>query len=232
MAKLIGNLTKASFLFVLLIGLIFLYAQSFNPSGVFPQDAVDWNKILTGYLVIFALTLIGGLIFARDVIQKLATANYWKSFALKFIPVSIVSIVVLILIKTIVTGTQTLNFLSAISYISLPVLIFHVFVVTQIEEILFGGLIFTVVESKSGKLSANIITIILFSLFHYAKTGGNIAILLTYIPLRAVFNYVRNNGLPLLNRVSPTLFGATPQTQQANAGVHLAWNLFVIGIGR
>jgi membrane protease YdiL (CAAX protease family) len=231
MAKKLGNLTRFSFLLVLIVGYIFLFAQTFSENGLFSQNTENWNKFLSGYLIIFALTLIGSLIFAKETITQLAKADYWKAFISRFLPSAAVSFVILILLKVLIKGPGSIDILSAVSYISLPVLVFHLFVVSQIEEILFGGLMFTALEKKSGKLYANIIVVILFALFHYSKAGGSWAILLTYIPLRLIFNYARNNGLPLLNRVSPRLFGATPQTQQSNAGVHFAWNLFVIGFG-
>ena len=109
------------------------------------------------------------------------------------------------------------------------VVLVNLFVVTQIEELLFGGLIFTSIDKKYGQNAANIITIGLFAIFHYAKTGGNWLIMLTYIPLRYWFNYVRNNGTPYLNNISPTMFGPTPRTQQANSAWHFSWNMFVLG---
>lgn len=228
MAKTFRNLSRFSFLLFLIIGYIFLYVQSFTASGIFPQNTENWNKFLTGYLIIFALTLIAIMIFAKDTLKQLSTATYWRSFVLRFFPAAGVSIVILVLLKGIITGPQSINILHAVSYMSLPVLIFHLFVVSQIEEILFGGLIFTAIEKASGRGWANALTIIMFAFFHYAKAGGSIQILIIYIPLRAIFNYARNNGLPLLNRLSPKLFGATTQTQQCNAGLHFAWNMFVI----
>lgn len=226
----------ASFLLVLIILLIFLYAQSFTPNGLFPENTQKWNQILTGYLVIFAITLTASLIFAKDEVRKLATGNYWKTFILRFIPIAFVSIIFLLLIKALIKGPNAIDISQAINYMPIGVLIFHLFVVTQIEELLFGGLIYKSIYNGSlsngtGKadLYANIGTAVLFSLFHYAKSGGSIVVMATYFPLRLGFNYVRNNGFPGLASINPTLFGPTKQTQQANAGVHFAWNVFIIG---
>ena len=222
-------LTGASFLLVLIGLLIFLYAQSFTPSGIFPKDTTLWNNILTGYLVIFSIAMIGAIAIVPEVVKSLATANYWKSFGLKFIPQAIVGSIILILLQGILRGVHSINIMSAIAYMPISVLLVHLFVVTQIEELLFGGLIFTSIDKKYGQRAANIITIGLFAIFHYAKTGGNWLIMLTYIPLRYWFNYVRNNGTPSLNNISPIMFGATPRTQQANCSWHFVWNMFVLG---
>lgn len=223
------SLTRLSFLLILVVGLIFLYAQSFNPSAVFPQNTEYWNKILTGYLVIFALVLIVTSIIAKDVIKALATANYWEAFFMRFIPSAIVTSIILILIKAVLKGVGSVNIFQAISYMPWTVLLVHLFVVSQIEEILFGGLIFTVIEKKSNSKIANIITMIAFGIWHFAKTGGSWVLMLMYMPLRLWWNYNRSHGTPLLNKVFPKIFGPSPLTQQSNAGAHFGWNAFVIG---
>jgi len=230
--NIIGAISGASFLLVLLGLLIFLYAQSFTASAIFPQDAELWNKILTGYLLIFALVMIGAIVLVPEVVRSLATANYWKSFLFKFIPSALVTTLILILIKSLLKGTGSINIFSAISYIPISVLLVHLFVISQIEELMFGGLVYTAIEKKFGTTPAEVISIGLFSIFHYAKTGGSLVVMATYIPLRYVFNYTRNNGYPLLNKIpgiGQKLFGATPRTQQSNAGMHFGWNMFVLG---
>jgi len=222
-------ITGASFLVVLVLLLIFLYAQSFTPSAIFPEDTINWNKILTGYLVIFALTLIVTSIVARDVVLAMAKANYWRSFLTKFIPSAIFTSIILIILKGILKGIDSINIFQFVAYMPIPVLLVHLFVVSQIEEIMFGGLIYTSIFNRAGHKSANIITIFLFAIWHFAKTGGNWIIMLTYIPLRFSWNYIRNYGTPGLNKWSPNLFGGTPRTQQANAGSHFGFNMFAIG---
>lgn len=228
---LFGAITGASFLLVIIGLLTFLYAQSFTESAIFPQDVESWNKILTYYVVTFAIALIGIIALVPKTLRKLATANYWKSFLFKFIPTFLVFSIFLILIKGLLKGADTINVIDAISYIPLSVLVVQIFVITQVEELLFGGLFYTAIQEKYGHFSANTITAITFALFHFATSGGSWVTMLTYAPLRLFFNYVRNNGTPLLNNVpviGEKFFGATPQTQQANAGFHLAWNFFVL----
>jgi membrane protease YdiL (CAAX protease family) len=219
----------ASFLLVLIGLLIFLYSQSFQKSAIFPENTELWNKALTGYMVIFSIAMLGALIFVPEIVKELAKANYWKSFFWKFVPFSFVSIVLLILIKGVLKGAGSIDLLAAISNTPLSTIIVQCFVITQVEELLFGGLFFTAIQKKYGESAANHITAVGFGIFHFAKTGGNIPVMLTYIPLRYFFNYVRNYGFPGLNKLSPLVFGQTPKTQQANAGVHFAWNAFIIG---
>lgn len=215
---------------ILIIGFLLLYAQTFNSSPIFPTGHEEWNKVLTGYLVFFSVSMIGVLILAPEVAKKLGKANYWKSFWLRFIPCAIVSLIFFAVIQFALKSNSSINLYDAVKSVPFWVLIIHALIVTQIEEILFGGLLYTAIIKKAGATYANIITAFLFSLFHYGKTGGNIAVLITYIPLRFIFNYARNNGIPGLNRIAPKLFGATPETQQANAGVHFGWNAFIIGL--
>lgn len=226
----IDVVTGASFLFTLIIGLILLYAQTLTTSSLFPENVELWNRVYTAYLVILSLALIGTLALSPKTFRAWVTANYWKSFLFRFLPVAVVSTFILILMKGLIKGAGSIDILSFIAYIPLPVLITHLFVVCQIEELVFGGLIYSTIEKRYSRSSAEIITILLFPLWHFAKTGGSWVVMLTYIPLRAGFNYTRNHGLPFLNRLAPKFFGATPRTQQANAGFHFGWNAFVIGL--
>jgi membrane protease YdiL (CAAX protease family) len=220
--------TRASFLLGLVLILLFLYAQSFTPSWVFPKNTTVWNQILTGYLIFFAITLITLSIIKREIVLKLASANYWKSFTLRFIPSALVTSIILILIKGLLKSTESIDLFTAIAYMPLSVLLVHLFVVSQVEELLFAGLIFGTIADKFGETSANIITMVLFGVWHLAKTGGNIIAMAVYMPLRYWWNFLSRHGTPYLNRW-PRFFGPTPSTQQANAGSHFAWNLFVIG---
>ncbi|MFA5652334.1 MAG: CPBP family intramembrane glutamic endopeptidase [Candidatus Paceibacterota bacterium] len=230
MAKtIVKAITGASFLFVVILSLLFLYAQSFQSSGIYSQDTDLWNKILTGYLVIFAISLIGAYILDRETVNKLATANYWKTFGLRFIPTAIVSILFFVLIRVILKGANHINIFEAISYIPIPVLLFHLFVVSQVEELLFGGLIFKTIKKRGNTTAAYLLSAVLFSLWHYAKSGGSIAIMITYFPLRFIFNYASQEGIPGLRKIFPNNFGPTQETQQAGAAVHFAWNAFIVG---
>lgn len=219
----------ASFLFVLVIALIFLYAQSLTASPIFPEHVESWNRILTVYLVVFSLALILSLLYAREILRGLIQTNPWKAFAYKFIPSALITILFLGLIKYFVKGANSLNIFTAVSYMNPAVLLVHLLVVSQIEEILFAGLIFNAIKKRSGDTNANIVTIALFSLWHYAKTGGSLIAMVIYIPLRYWWNYVSRYGTPYLAQIAPKYFGGSPETQQANAGSHFAWNMFAIG---
>jgi membrane protease YdiL (CAAX protease family) len=228
MANLMKSATGVSFLLILILSLLFLYSQSFSTSWIFPENVDLWNNVLTGYLLIFAISLIGAFILNREAVQNLAKADYWSTFFKRFVPVAIVTIIILILVKGVLKGTGSINLLSALGNINISILVFHLFIVSQVEELLFGGLIFTSFQKKLGLSTAYIVTAILFSVWHFSKSGGSFVMLFTYFPLRLGFDYIRNYGFPGLNKLSPTLFGPTPQTQQANAGAHFAWNAFIV----
>lgn len=224
----------ATFLLVLVAGFIFLYAYSLQDSSiVFPQNSALWNKYYTFYGITLALTLIAISVYNRSTLRKLATADYWNAMLTRFIPKAIFYFIlfgVVFTVANILKGEHAVNIFKTLAYIPIGVIITHTFVTTQIEELLFGGLIYGAVEEKRGKKTADLVTLILFPLFHLVKTGGNIILMVAYIPLRYLWNYERNYGTPILNRIAPKFFGGSPQTQQANAGSHFAWNLFVIGV--
>jgi membrane protease YdiL (CAAX protease family) len=227
--KAVGGL---SFLLVLMILLAFLYTNSFATSALFPENPQGWNTIIGAFLLIFVLAIVGSLIFAPEFVKGLAKANYWKAFVFRFIPSALVYGIALIAVKVLLKGDGGVNLFDSISYMPLSVLLLHALVIAQVEEILFGGLIYSSIQKRYGHNSANWITTLLFSLFHFSRAGGNWVVLATYVPLRLWFNYTRNNGIPLLSKlpgVGDKYFGPTPQTQQSNAGAHFAWNAFIIG---
>lgn len=222
--------SRASFLFVLTLALIFLYAYSLQDSSiVFPQNSAYWNKILTFYVVSYLAGLIIFALINRQEARRLATANYWKATITRFVPSAGLALLILIPLQYILRGANAVSIWTAIAYVPLPVLLVHFFCSAQVEELLFGGAVFTTIEKKSGRRRAYIANMILFSLWHLAKSGGNIVIMITYAPLRLGFDYLRNNGWPYLNRWIPRYFGPSPNTNQSNAGAHFAWDIFVTG---
>jgi len=232
--KNIGAIIKASsFLLLTIIVLIVFYANSLNPSSLFPQDNESWNRILTVYLVVFSLVLIGVMIYSRKTLKALVTANYWRSFLVSFIPNFIIASIFLLSLKFLLKGSGGLDIFHAISAIPLSVLFVHLFVVSQIEEIMFKGLIYNSVADRTGnRTSANFLSTVTFAAWHFAKTGGSIPAMLTYIPLRLWWNYSSEHGTPFLSRLRIGKyypFGPTPRTVQNGAGQHFAWNLFIIG---
>lgn len=232
-----GTIANASFLLTLIIAFVFLYAWSFTDNSIiFGELASSFFKIYTVYAVGLSLTLTGLLIFNPTVIKNLAKANLWKSFAFRFIPSAIVTSLFFIVIKIFIEGghSSIADVIALISLIPIPVLLTHLIVVSQMEELLFGGLIYPALENnqKRNERSATIITTGLFSLWHLAKSGGQFIILIPYIPLRLWWLYVRKNGTWPLNKIpgiGQKFFGSSEKTQQANAGSHFGWNAFVIG---
>lgn len=225
--------TSSSLLLVIILALVVLYAQSLSASSIFPQNVEGWNRVLTIYVAVFSLILIGVMIYSPKTLRALVKANYWKSFFISFLPNFIIASIFLISLKLLLKGADSVNIFQAVQYMPLSVLFVHLFVVSQVEEIMFKGLIYNSVYDKSGnRKSAGIVSVLTFSVWHYAKTGGSIPAMVTYIPLRLWWNYVSEHGVPLLNKWkigNAYPFGATPRTCQAGAGQHLAWNLFIIG---
>lgn len=222
----------ASFLMTLTIILLFFYFQTLTPNNrFFPNDTLLYNTIYTTYLMAFALILIIGVIIAPREVKALATANYWKSIFQRFIPSFIVTFIILLLIKGIIKGASGLDPVTALKDIPIAVLVTHLFVVSQIEEIMFAGITFESISVKYGLKAANWITMGMFSIFHYSKTGSLIATVI-YLPLRYWWNYISNNGYPVLRNMRGIgrFFQPTPRTQQSNAGSHFAYNLFVTGL--
>jgi membrane protease YdiL (CAAX protease family) len=225
-------ITGASFLGALVVILLFMLAYTSQPSFIFPKDIELWRVYLLIYVVVFSTTLGAITLIAPEYARNLAKANYWKNFVIKFIPTFIVSTIIFVAINFIFRRASSVNVFTAISYMNWSVFLVYLLVVAQVEEILFGGLIYTAVEKqfankKQGTKAAYIATTILFALWHLAKTGGNLVLLIVYIPLRIIFNYTRNNGIPGLARLWPAVFGPSPTTQQTNAAVHASWNVFV-----
>lgn len=222
--------TRASFLLVLIGVLIFLFAFTAQDSVVFPSNAIKWHALYTIYLVTFSLILILGLVITPSIITRLATANYWKASLTRFLPKALFYTFLLLVLQSFLKGQTSISILSFISNIPLPVILTHAFVVAQIEEIGFAGVIHKAIEQKSNRTTAQIWTTALFVFWHFAKTNGNWIVLLTYVPLRIWWDYERDHGTPLLNKMVPGLFGPSPETQQGNSGSHFAWNLFVLGV--
>ena len=223
---------QASLLFVVVVSLIVIYAFSLQDSSwIFPTNSAGYRAIIQFYVITFTLTLVAVLIFSPKIVKAWATRNYWKGFLTRFLPKFIFYFFLLSIITVIVKGPGNINFLKLIT-ISIPVLVIYTFIVSNVEEIIFGGLIYATLEKKSKK-GATILTTGLFALWHLVKTGGNIVLMLTYIPLRLWWIYERNTGTPLLRRlpyIGQKFFGPSPETQQGPAGAHTAWNMFVIGI--
>lgn len=217
----------------LVIILLFMLAYTAQPSFIFPKDVEMWRIYLLIYVVVFSTTLSAVILIAPEYARSLAKAKYWKNFVIKFIPTFIVSTIIFVVINFIFRTSSSVNVFQAIAYMNWSVFLVYLLVVAQVEEILFGGLIYSAVEKqfasnkKQGTIAAYIATTILFALWHLAKSGGNLMLLIVYIPLRIIFNYTRNNGTPGLNRLSPSMFGPSPTTQQTNAGWHASWNVFV-----
>lgn len=226
----IKALLGASFLLMLALSVLFLYA---NAPALYKQDVIGWESKYLMYLLFFSIMVSVGLLTAAKVVKDLAKARYWQSFGLRFIPSALVSFAILLVFRIFIKKA-TINPLDILNYVPLGVILFHAFVVAQIEEITFRGILFESFASKRGIAVASLLTAIIFAGFHYYASGGSIIVLLTYIPLSYLFTYVKLNGYPFLKNIKGIgqFFQPTRYTQQANAGMHFAWNIFILGFIR
>ena len=218
---------SASFLVMVIFTAIYLY---WNTSLFYGIGAEEQQVIIGGYLITLALTLIVVGVYSPGSLKRMARANYWKQLGLKFIPSFLVTIVFLIAFAKVMGIKGSINPLVIVSYIPIGVLLVQLFVVTQIEE-LMNDAIYDSFQKRSGHKAANLVSMFVFAAFHGAKTGGNIAVMLIYLPLRYFWNYLKENGWPFLRDIPKIgyLFQATPDTNQNNAGSHFGWNVFILG---
>jgi membrane protease YdiL (CAAX protease family) len=220
----------ASFLLMLAMILLFLYS---NSQAVYSQDSADWKDRYLVMLIFFSVMLGVGTITSRKVLSEQAKAPYWKALVFRFIPSALVSVTILFVLKTIIKGVSSVNPLDQINYVPFSVIIFHLFVVSQVEEIMFRGILFESIASKASIAVSYAITAFVFAGFHYYSSGGSFLVMLTYIPLSYAFTYLKLEGWPVLKNIRGIgqFFGPSRYTQQSNAGAHFAWNAFILGFG-
>ena len=164
-------LISGSLLLGIVLILIFFYANSLSPSSWFPSDNIGWNRILTVYLVVFGLVLTMVGIYSPKTLKALVKANYWKSFFISFVPNFIVASIFLLALKLLLKNGSSLNIFHAIASVPLYILFIHLFVVSQIEEIMFKGLIYNSVIDKGGsKTQASLFSVGTFMIWHFART--------------------------------------------------------------
>jgi len=228
--RIIGTIKGLSFLLALTLALLYLLV---NVEGLFTQDADLWRTRLLTMLLALSLILVTGFILAPKVVKALARANYWKALLMSFVPSALVTSVALWILG-FTFGKVSINPLTALSYVPAYLLIFQLLVVSQIEEIIFRGILFESLYKNSTLMASSLITAVVFAIYHFTASGGSWSVMATYVPLSLVWTYIKLNGYPGLRSLPKIgrFFGATRLTQQANAGSHFAWNLFIVGFIR
>jgi membrane protease YdiL (CAAX protease family) len=224
-------LLGASFLLVLTLILLFLYS---NSQAIYSQDQADWKDRYLVMLIFFSVMLGVGAVTSRRVLSEQAKAPYWKALFYRFIPSALVSFAILFVLKAITGGIQSVNPLNLINYVPFTVLVFHLLVVAQVEEIMFRGILFESIASRASIAVSYAITAFVFAGFHFYSSGGSLIVMLTYIPLSYAFTYLKLEGWPFLKNIKGIgqFFGSSRYTQQSNAGAHFAWNAFILGFMR
>ena len=104
---------------------------------------------------------------------------------------------------------------TALGGIGFGVLLFHAFFVATLEEKVFRGWLWRELRAnKINKTATYLIVALVFAFFHYLINGEWITLVI-YIPLSFIFTYAKLRW--------------SPKTDMANAGIHFAWNVFVLG---
>lgn len=206
------TLTKISLGLVLVLVWAFLWVRA---DVFFPINTQIWK---VDYILTFILLL--SFVFAWDTVSgsKTERALFRVSFLKRF-PVFLIaagiSSAILFGFGLLITGNSIATISQAISSVALGVIILHAFMISIGEELVFRGWVPERLLSRG--ISANttmIISTVVFALFH-AGMGKSFLTLLTYIPLGIIFYQVKRRY--------------SPETNMANAGVHFAWNLFILG---
>ena len=226
------GLLSASFLLVLVFGLLFMYTNASSIYG--PLADLGQQKFLL-YLLLLLGSSVVGFVLAPEVMRGLGRAPYWRSFAFRFLPSAILSFVILLLFSGVFLSSNTINPIKILGNVPILTLLFQALVVAQIEEISFRGILFNSLRhnKRTSTRNAYIISAIAFAVFHLAVSNSYL-VMLTYIPLSLIWTYLSQEGYPFFNRIPKIkqFFEASPQTQQSNAGSHFAWNAFILGFIR
>lgn len=208
----------AQLTFGTIITLLFLYMFT-NASVLFPLNYESMKWGLLTYMIMFMLPLVVNSASGQKTEATLFRANFLKS-AWKFPLFAGISLTILYGIGYLIKGQlPSLNY--SVLGATLGVLLFYNFLVAIVEEITFRGWLYdTLKKIKTGKNKAvakgiaNLTQAIIFAVFHYAMAGGEVMLLFVYVVLGVIFAWVKDTY--------------SPQTNMANAGVHFAWNVFVL----
>ena len=210
--KIIRTLSKLSLGFVLILVWGWFWIRS---DILFPVNTEAWRM---GYILTYLLFV--AFVFSFDTIRgaKTEKALFRISFlkgAWKFVISFAVSIIILYLFGLLVKGDALNSISQAIASVSIGVIVLHALMIAIFEEIVFRGwVVERLREAGIGKGLVMILQTLIFAGFH-GFMGKSVITMLTYIPLGIIFFWIKEKY--------------SPKTNMANAGVHTAWNLFILG---
>lgn len=201
--------------FVLVVIQIWLLTQA---DLFFPQDTDAWRSRLIIY------TLMTAFVFSFDSLSSRNTErSLFKVSFLTKLPVYLLSagitFGVLYLFGLSIPGKQFPGIIQGIASVPLGIILLHAFIVSINEELTFRGFMVNELRARqTPEVYVKGIQATLFALFHVAMAGGELLLVLPYIPLGLGWLYIRDKY--------------SPKTNMANAGSHFAWNLFILGFLR
>jgi len=181
---------------------------------LFPTNPEYWKSLVQVYIYFSVLVFGIDTLSSRNTERELFKVSFIKAFP-KFLIAAGITLVVLFLFGLTFEGGALPEIKMALSGIGFGVILFHAFFVATLEEKVFRGWLWN--ELLAGGMRREFVWIfvaLVFAFFHYLLNGDWSSLVL-YIPLSFIFTYVKLKW--------------SPKTDMSNAGVHFAWNVFVLG---
>jgi len=182
---------------------------------LFPIMTDEWRL---GYILTYLLFV--AFIFSFDTVQgsrtekSLFNVSFIKEFP-KFLIAGLIAFVVLYGFGLLIPSGTRIGIAQGLAMIGIGVIILQAFMVSIFEELVFRG--WVVEQLKSRGVRKNLvyfISALIFASFH-GLMGKSLLTMIVYIPLGIGFHIIKDKF--------------SPRTNMANAGVHFAWNLFILG---
>lgn len=197
---------------IISIGVVLIFSHLFFMIGASTGYFGDgWFEKSVIYFLLVLGVFGWDIIATRDVERKLFNTSFIKKGVPIFALFFAISFGVLFFIGSILKP-EILNQIQGLLTLSAGLVMFHAMIIAVDETLVFQTFI---PEKLKGRVTLTIIYIIsclTFALFHYWTAGGQWLLLLPYIPLGAMFLKIRYKwGI------------------MATAGVHFAYNLFILG---
>lgn len=209
--SIVRTLSKISLGVVLVLFWAWMYLRA---DLLFPVNTGAWRYKL-GVYIFFAVMVFGiDTLASRNNERELFKISFLRAFP-KFLLSAGISLGILFLFGLTLKGGSLPSIKSAMVGVGLGVILFHAFFVATLEEKIFRGWLWGELKANGIRKGLNyIIVAVVFALFHYFLNGDWTSLVI-YIPLSFIFTWVK--------------LKYSPKTDMANAGVHFAWNVFVLG---
>jgi membrane protease YdiL (CAAX protease family) len=197
------------------LGMVFLSFLAFlliRADYFFPTNTSAWEwKILITIIFFFIFFAIDTLP-SRRAVEPIFRASFLKEFP-KFLLFAGISLGLFFLLGIALKGDSLNSIGEALSGVTLgAIVLYSVLVAIPEQWIFFRRIPLELRSLKVNKIWADIISLIIFALFH-SLLGKSIWVLLFYIPLGMLFIFIRDKF--------------SPDTNMADSGTHFAWDIFV-----